>query len=404
MKYDFTTYYDRHGMDSIAVDPLPDSLYRKDIVLKEDIKDHIPMWVADMNFPTCPAITEAIQKRVSHPLFGYFHTSDAYYNAVINWHKERNGISGLTKENIGYENGVLGGVASALAVLAAENKTVLVNTPTYIGFTKLLSNNSYNVIHSPLVKDAEGIFRMDYDDMEKKIKEHNIRVAIFCSPHNPTGRVWKKEELEKAVSLFERNGVSIISDEIWSDIILRGFKHIPTQSVSEYARNNTVALYAPSKTFNLAGLIGSYHIIYNTDLKDRIDKQSSYCHYNDMNVLSMHALTGAYSKCGSEWTDELTEVISGNVDFACEYIRHNFKGISLSKPQGTYMLYLDCSDWLSAHGKKTSELLKAGYEAGVDWQDGEAFLCENTIRMNLALPKEKLEEAFNRLKKYVFSE
>ena len=175
---------------------------------------------------------------------------------------------------------------------------MLVHSPTYIGFTMSLKNNGYNIVHSDLVLDDKGVWRMDFEDMERKIVENKIHAAIMCSPHNPCGRVWEKWELEKAMELFKKHDVYVVSDEIWSDIILADNKHIPTQSVSEDARNRTVAMYAPSKTFNLAGLIGSYHIVYNSWIRERMEKESSLCHYNEMNVLSMYALIGAYKKEG----------------------------------------------------------------------------------------------------------
>jgi len=196
--------------------------------------------------------------------------------------------------------------------------------------------------------------------------------------------------------------VYVVSDEIWSDLTLEGYRHIPLQSISEDARQRTVAFYAPSKTFNLAGLVGSYHIIYNDYLRARVKRQSSLSVYNAMNVLSMHALIGAYSDTGMEWVDELRSVLTGNIDYAVEFIKTHFKGVDVSKPQGTYMLLLDCGNWLRAHGKTLDELLRAGVEVGVLWQDGRQFNREDSIRMNLALPRTRVEEAFDRLRKYAF--
>ena len=178
-------------------------------------------------------------------------------------------------EYIGYENGVLGGVISALTAFAAPGDAVLLHSPTYIGFTKCITENGYKIVHSPLKKDEKGIWRMDYEDMDAKLKANNIHVAVFCSPHNPTGRVWERWEIEKGDGTVQKYDVMVVSDEIWSDIILSGHKHIPTQSISEDARMRTAALYAPSKTFNLAGLIGSYHIVYDPWWRDRIKKESS---------------------------------------------------------------------------------------------------------------------------------
>ena len=164
----------------------------------------------------------------------------------------------------------------------------------------------------------------------------------------------------------------------------------------------TVALYAPSKTFNLAGLVGSYHIIYNDRLRHRIDKESSLSHYNSMNVLSMHALIGAYKPEGHEWVDELRQVLTENIDFACDFIARHFPGVQVSKPQGTYMLFLDCTEWCAQHGKTIDQVQRAGWDVGVAWQDGRMFHGKCHIRMNLALPKVRVEEAFRRLKEYVF--
>ena len=403
MKYDFTSMIDRRGHDAIAVEGIGSRFWGNEPAAPREGFDAIPMWVADMNFATVPTIPEAIIERAKHPLYGYFAPRDEYFNSIIRWQERRNGVLGLERGHIGYENGVLGGVISALNVMCSKGDAVLLHSPTYIGFTGALGNNGYKMVHSELVRDENGVWRMDFEDMERKIRENRIHAAVFCSPHNPTGRVWERWEIERFMALCEKYDVYVVSDEIWSDIILSGHRHIPTQSVSEDARNRTAALYAPSKTFNLAGLIGSYHIIYNNWLRERVEKESSLPHYNDMNVLSMHALIGAYRPEGYEWVDELLEVISANVDFACDYINGRFEGVSVSKPQGTYMLFLDCADWCAGRGKSLDELIRAGWDVGVAWQDGRAFFGKSHIRMNLALPFERVKEAFERLDKYVFN-
>jgi cystathionine beta-lyase len=244
---------------------------------------------------------------------------------------------------------------------------------------------------------------MDFDDMEQKLATEKIHAAILCSPHNPCGRVWERWELEKAMELFRKYDVFVVSDEIWSDIILGDHKHIPTQSVSDDARMRTAAMYAPSKTFNLAGLIGSYHIIYNNWWHDRIRKESSLGHYNNMNVLSMYALLGAYKPEGYEWLDELRQVLTTNVNYAVNYIRTHFDGLEVSCPEGTYMLFIDCSGWCKAHGKTIEDVEKACWDVGVVIQDGRMFHGPCHLRMNLALPLSRVKEAFDRLDKYVFN-
>ncbi|MCD7746593.1 MAG: aminotransferase class I/II-fold pyridoxal phosphate-dependent enzyme [Lachnospiraceae bacterium] len=404
MKYDFTTYMDRHGKDSIAVD----SIGRMPGFAPEKPRegfDVIPMWVADMNFPTVPTVCEAIIERAKHPAFGYFSEEmTSYYSDIIRWQTVRNGCDPkvLTAECIGYENGVLGGVISALTAFAAPGDAVLLHSPTYIGFTNSITNNGYQIVHSPLVKDENGIWRMDFEDMDRKLKAHHIHVAVFCSPHNPCGRVWEKWELERAMEIYKANDCLVISDEIWSDIILNGHRHIPTQSVSEDARNRTAAFYAPSKTFNLAGLVGSYHIIYNPYLRDRIVAKSSKPHYNEMNVLSMHALIGAYRPEGYQWVDELCETLSGNINYAYDYIQEHFEGVEVSKPEGTYMMFVDCEGWCKKHGKTMDELEQACWDVGAAVQDGRMFHGDWSLRMNLALPFTKVKEAFERLDKWVF--
>ena len=396
MKYDFTSVLERRGMDAVAVDCPCGGAPREGF-------DLIPMWIADMNFPTVPTIPEAITARTQHAAYGYFRPREEYYDAILRWHKAHHGNEILKPEHIGYANGVLGGVVAALNVLCSRGDKVLVHSPTYVGFTHSLEDNGYHIIHSPLYIDEGGVWRMDFADMEAKLLEHKIHAAIFCSPHNPCGRVWEKWEIEKAMELYRKHDVFVISDEIWSDLILDGHKHIPTQSISEDAKMRTVAMYAPSKTFNLAGLVGSYSIVYNTWLKDRMDKEISLSHTNAMNVLSMYALIGAYKDEGYEWLAELRRVLTENADFACKYIEDHFDGVTVQKPQGTYMLFIDCGKWCASHGKTMDQVLKACYEVGVCVQDGRNFHGRTHIRMNLALPLSRVREAFDRLDKYVFN-
>ena len=395
MKYDFTSIMDRHNMDAIAVDCPP--------AQPKEGFDVIPMWVADMNFPTAPSIPAAITERTQHAAYGYFMPRQEYYDAIIHWHRTRKGVEDLKPEHIGYANGVLGGVVSALNVLCSRGDKVLLHSPTYVGFTFALEDNGYKIIHSPLVLDENNIWRMDFEDMERKIVEHKIHAAVFCSPHNPCGRVWERGEIEKAMEIYKKHDVFVISDEIWSDLLLSGHRHIPTQSVSEDAKMRTVAMYAPSKTFNLAGLVGSYRVIYNKWLRERVDKEAGLSHYNAMNVLSMYALIGGYSETGAEWLDELNQVLTENVDFACDYIEKHFEGVKISRPQGTYMLFLDCTDWCARNGKTIDQLEQAAWDVGVALQDGRMFHGPCHLRVNLALPRSRVEEAFRRLDKYVFN-
>ena len=403
MKYDFTTMPDRSGKDALAVDAIGASVsWGTAPTAPKAGFSKIPMWVADMNFATVPTIPQKIIQRAEHPLYGYYIPTDEYYDSIIRWHEQRNGVSGLSKAHIGYENGVLGCVSSAIQTFTAPGEKVFLHSPTYIGFTHVLEDTGRVAELSPLKKDDNGIWRMDYEDMDRRLRTNHIHLAVFCSPHNPCGRVWTREELEQAMEVFRKNDCVVISDEIWSDILLNGHRHIPTQSISDDAKKRTIAVYAPSKTFNLAGLIGSYHIVYDSYLRDRIMRQSAMSHYNAMNVLSMHALIGAYQPEGYIWVDELCQVLSDNVNYAVDFIRDNFDGIEVSKPEGTYMLFLHCEAYCKAHGMTIDDLIKKGWDVGVAWQQGAPFHDPWGIRMNLALPHTIVKEAMRRLKQYVF--
>lgn len=406
MKYDFSTILDRKGKDAIAVDaPASAGSLTEGFFAGAKIKEGfsiIPMWVADMNFLALPDIPEAIIQRASHPSYGYFQPPAAYYDAIIRWHQDRYGTTGISPECIGYENGVLGGVTSALRVLCQPGDSIIIQSPTYIGFSHVAEDNGWNLVLNPLIQDEQGIWRIDYADLEEKLAKQHIHTAIFCSPHNPAGRVWERWEIEKLMALYQKYDVYVISDEIWADLTMPGFHHTPTQMVSEDARMRTIAFYAPSKTFNLAGLIGSYHVIYNPYLRDRVTKTGKNTHYNSMNVLSMHALMAAYSPEGRQWVDELCQVLHQNLDYAVSFIQSNFKGVKVSMPEGTYMLFLDCTEWCREHNTDISTLQAAGIQVGVIWQDGRPFHGDCHIRMNLALPHSLVKEAFERLKTYVF--
>lgn len=397
MEFDFTTILDRRGRDALAVDIIP----YPDVQVEDGLRP-IPMWVADMSFPTAPSITNAVQKRLAHPNFGYFLLPDAYYDAIINWQMTRHGAAGLQKEHIGYENGVLGGVSAALRSLTGEGDPILVHSPTYIGFLHVLHDLNRKVVSSPLKRDENGVWRMDYTDMEQKIKENGIKLVIFCSPHNPCGRVWTREEIESAMDVYRRCGCTVISDEIWADLTFEGHRHIPTQSIGEDARNRTIAFYAPSKTFSLAGLIGSYHIIYNEQLRKTVTETGRATYYNSCNVLSLHALLGAYSPDGARWVDELRTVLYGNLKYVKDFMETNFKGVSMFLPEGTYMLFLNCKAWCEAHHVPMDELLLRGIRAGVIWQRGADFGEPDSIRLNVALPRSLVEEAMQRLSERVF--
>ena len=407
-RYDFTTILDRRGRDAYAVDGVGKNRWQTEPTPPKDGFDFIPMWVADMNFPTCPSVTEAIMERVSHPAFGYYEASDAYYDAIIRWRQQApsdgKGMphADLRRECIGYENGVHGFVTSAVRVLTKPGENILLHSPNYVGFRSDTWSQGRRCVFSPLRRDADGIWRMDLPDMARRIEENEIRVMIFCSPQNPAGRVWERSELEAMMEMLEAHHVDVICDEIWADLAFDGHPHVPLQDVSPYAREHVAAAYAPSKTFNIAGLVGSYHIIYNDELRERITKEGQLTNYNEMNVLSMHALIGGYSQTGREWLGELNRTLEGNASMTHGFIESDLPGVEAAMPQGTYMMWLDLAGYLEASGRSLDDVLHAGWDVGVGWQDGRYFEGPSHIRLNLASPRARIEEALRRMREYVF--
>ena len=393
MTYDFTSIMNRHGMDSIAVDGLgTDPGFAPDP--PREGFDVIPMWVADMNFPTVPTIPQAIIERAKHPAYGYFSPTDDYYSSIIDWQSTRNGVTGLTREAIGYENGVLGGVISTLTAFAAPGDGVLLHSPTYIGFTRSIENNGYRIVHSPLTLDERGVWRMDYEDMDRKLKEHHIHVAVFCSPHNPCGRVWERWEIEKAMEVYKANDCVVISDEIWSDLTLGNHQHIPTQSVSEDARNRTVAFYAPSKTFNLPGFRTAAFIAANPVLKNAVHDMVVNNKAIGENICGTVAFCTAYEQC-AYYADQMVAYLEENRNLVEETLK-DVNGIDVIHAEGTYLLWLDCRKLNMSQEELDRffvETVKLGLNSGKSFgPEGAGFL-----RMNIACPRSTVKEAMNRI-------
>lgn len=400
MKYDFETILERR--DAMAYRGVGKGLRGMAPEPPEEGRSFIPMWVADMNFGTAPAVTEAIRARLDDPTFGYFLPEDEYYGSIIRWHRERNGVVDLSREHIGYENSVHGQISTVIEVLTEPGGSIFLQKPYYTAFETDIKVAGRKTAFSQLVQDEDGTYRMDYEEMDRVLKESGAKLAIFCSPHNPTGRVWTREELEKALEVFRANDCYVLSDEIWSDIVFEGREHIPTQLVNDWAREHVIAAYAPGKTFNVAGLIGSYHIIYNRELRRKVRVHADRTNYNKMNLLSMYAQIGAYSEEGAEWTGELLQVLQDNADYAVRYIEKELPLLSAPRPEATYMLFVDCSRYMEKTGRSFEEILKAGWKAGVGWEDGRLFGGEHHLRLNLALPRSLEEEAFRRMKELVF--
>ena len=392
MKYDFTTIMDRHGKDSIAVDFPPGQA-------KEGY-DVIPMWVADMNFPTCPTIQEAVIERVKHPAFGYFRPTEEYFDSIIAWQKNRNHVEGLEAKHIGYENGVLGGVGSAIGVLCSKGDNILVHSPTYIGFTHSVEGAGYHLIQSPLKQDENGVWRMDYEDMEKKIVENNIHTAIFCNPHNPIGKIWDKETLQKIGDLCAKHHVTVLSDEIHCDITNPQKEYIPFASVSKTNLENTIMCIAPTKAFNMAGMQTACIVVANEVLRHKVNRGINTDEVAEPNSFAICATKAAFNQ-SEDWLNKLNQYIQNNKDYAISFIQKEMNDVYVVPTEATYLLWIDCHkvcmdsvELTSFIREKTGLYVSDGLEYG---ENGKAF-----IRMNVACPFERLKDGLNRFKEGIY--
>ena len=390
MAYNFDKIWERSGCDATKWD----SPRKPQCQVYTEAESFVPMWIADMDFATPDFVVEAMKERMEHPIFGYFATPKRYFDAIRFWQRERYGVSyEIENGNIMYQNSVLGGVASFLSVYTLPGEAVLLNSPCYTAFQTTIHNLGRKICASELVKDGDGIYRMNFDEMERMMVENRISVMIFCSPHNPTGRVWARWEIQAVTELCARHGVKLVSDEIWADFIMeKDLRHIPTQTVSETARKITMALYAPSNVFNVAGLVGAYALIYDRQMMNKIAAYAKSTHYNETNILCCYSVIGGYEN-GGGWVDELVRYIRENQEYMVNYLETHFEGVKAYLPEGTYLLWVDISrcgmDYDEAFGKMIA--------AGVLPNSGKAFMGRNHIRFNAACPRSMCEEAMKRL-------
>ena len=389
MQYDFNKICSRRGTGSIKWDLYP---------MKTNHPDPLPMWIADMDIPTPDFVVDAMRRRLDHPMFGYFKPDERFYSSIIRWHRERYGVGDLKEANISYQHSVLGALSSAVEAFTVKGEGVLVQTPGYAKFREIIEMRGRRVVKNPLIWDG-ATYRLDFEDMERKIVEEKIRLAVFCSPHNPTGRGWTREELETYAEICLRHGVLMVSDEIWADFS-RGEGHIPLHSVSEEAKNRTISFYSPTKAVDLAGLVISYGVICDAELMRRFQAQSNLSHYNNCNALSMEASIAAYSQ-GGEWVDALNCHIGKNTEYVYRFIQENMPGVRTWKAEGTYLMWLD----FSGLGLTADEVVsRCCSDAGVLLNDGRTCIDDGDccMRMNVAAPESYVREGMERLRAAFF--
>lgn len=352
-----------------------------------------PMWIADMDFAVPDCVLDAVRERLEHPTLGYCDLDPRFARSAADWARKRWDAPDVRPEYIGYQNSAMGGVVSALNTLTQPGDPVLVHLPNYTGFTYGIAHAGCRMVGSPLVQDQDGIFRMDWEDMERRITEEHIKCMIFCSPHNPTGRVWTREELERLGALCERHGVSVISDEVWADFVFRPARCLPLATTSDYLRRSTVTVCGASKTFNLSGLHVAYSIVYDNDLRRRYQKKAAESHYNSPNTLSAAALIGAYTG-GERYVDELTEYIRKNMEAAHGFISQKIPAVKSYLPEGTYNMWLD----FTGTGHSQEENIRLLGQQGLIISPGSDFNAAGWFRVNLATPRVQLEQGLQALK------
>ncbi len=383
MKYDFDQVIDRRGTDCVKWD-VADRVFKGE--------DLLPMWIADMDFPTAPAIQEEIVKRVERGVFGYGMMPAAYYDAVISWMRRRHGCE-VQKEWISYTAGIVTALNYAVQAVTEPGDEVMVHTPVYHPFYDAVEAQGRVLIKSPL-KEDDLYYTIDIEDMERRVTPRT-KALLFCSPHNPVGRVWKKEELQQVADFCKRHDLVVIADEIHHDLVYS--KHTMFLNVDEEIAQRSIVCTAPSKTFNVAGVQVSNTIIPNEELRKKFKDLLVKAHAYSAHVFAAPTLIGAYD--GSEdWLDELVVYLEGNMDLFCETIRKELPMLKVRKPEGTYLAWVDCSGLgLTAEELKSFMVEKCGLalSAGAGFgEEGEQFM-----RFNLACPRATVEECLRRLKK-----
>lgn len=386
--YNFDEMINRKNTSSVKYEEMDINFGKKDLM---------PFWVADMDIKAPDFIISTLIKRAEHGVFGYTKRMPEFYDAIINWLKVRHNLD-AERENIEYAPGVVFALNMMVRKFTKEGDKIIIQTPVYYPFFNVIKGNNRVIVENPLIV-KDGKYTMDFEDLKKKASDPDCKMLILCSPHNPVGRVWSREELEELGRICIDNDVLVVSDEIHFDIVFKPNKHIPFASISEEFRMNSITCTAPSKTFNIAGLHSAYCIIYDAEKMDIYKKELHLLDLNRSNAFSKEATQVAYEK-GHKWVDELVDYIEGNMNFVYDYTKENIDGIKALKMEGTYLMLLDCRD-LGLDEKGIDKLFIDG--AGLALDSGYWFGegARGFMRLNLACPRAMLEQALEKLYKAV---
>lgn len=388
MNYNFDEVVCRKHTDALKLEALAPRWGRTDL---------LPMWVADMDFKTPPFIVEVMKKRMECEVFGYTVKPESWYEAIISWQKRRHKWT-ITKEMISFVPGVVPALAMAVQAFTEPGEKVMIQQPVYNPFAQVIRNNHRELVNCPLeLKD--GQYHINFKLFEKKIK--GCKLFLFCHPHNPGGRVWTREELEKVATICAQNNVIIVADEIHADLTLLPYEHIPFASVSEEAKQNSVVFASPSKAFNMAGLATSYAVIANPTLRRRFE---SYVEGNELaagNVFAFNTVVAAYNK-GEEWLQQMLTYVQGNIDEVVSYIKENIPQLKVIIPQASYLVFIDFSA-LQLNQKDIVALCTN--RAHLALNDGSIYGEEGNgyMRINLACPRSVVRQALAQLKDAITS-
>ncbi len=378
MQVDFNQVIDRSNTNSIKWD--------------HENQEILPMWVADMDFKAPESVVAALVERAKHGIYGYSEPDEAYFEAIINWQAKRNAWK-VEQEWIAFSPGVVPAVNMIIRTLTNPGEKVLVQTPVYYPFFNAIANNGCQMETNPMIF-KDGKYYMDFEDLEEKTADPNLHMMILCSPHNPVGRVWTKEELIRVGEICAKNEVFVIADEIHSDLILSGNRHTPFASISEAFAQNSITCMAPSKTFNLAGLQTSFLVIPNEKIRNR------YLHIVESNSLMTNTfgitgLVAAYNT-GEKWLEQLIGYLESNLDFLNRFVKENMPEIQVIQPEGMYLVWMD----FRALGLSKDQLEELMLKEAKIWLDeGYIFGCEGEgfERINIACPRSILEDGLQRI-------
>jgi len=376
MKYNFDEIIPRRNTNSVKWDE----------AAQDDI---IPLWVADMDFRVLPQITEALRQRVDHGVFGYTHVPDSYYESVIRWFKDRHGLQGVKQSDIIYTSGVVPAISAIVRGLTLPGDKVLVQTPVYNCFFSSIRNQGCLVEENHLVY-KNNTYVVDWDDFERKCADSRVRIFLLCNPHNPAGRVWKKEELQRMGEICQKHDVFVISDEIHCELVMPGNDYTPFASLSDDFLKNSATCVAPTKAFNIAGLQIANIIVKDRTKRERIDRAINIHEVCDVNPFGVIATEAAYTEEGAEWLRQLNTYLFANYQFLCDFFSKRFPSLEVVKLEGTYLVWVDCSSL----GKSSTEIVNNLYRHGV-WMNDGVMYGENQgafIRINIACPRKILEE------------